>query len=453
MRSFGFAFVVLSLVLPQSLLIAEDRPNFIIIFTDDHGWADLGCQEVYGDVRTPNIDALAAQGVRCTAGYVTAPQCVPSRAGLLTGKYQNRFGVESNNSARMPGGLDGFNTELTIAERLKEAGYETGMAGKWHLGPVSEISRHGFDYVYARNSQRPAWTNFDVRTGHRLEPGLRPDPLYHVDACTMAACSFIRRNRDRPFFFYVAYRAPHVPLDPPPRYLQLFPRAGAERRRRALAMLYAVDRGVGQIVETLRDCGLEERTAIFFLSDNGAPLKMHRRDEPGTGPGWNGSLNDPFKGEKGMLTEGGIRIPYVVMWKGKLPRGAVTDLPVISLDIASTIAKWSGAESEPLDGEDLVQLLGGADTARDRSLFWRWMAQAAVRRGKWKYLVAGKREFLFDLDADPGENRNLLAERPAVARELRSELASWADQLNPPGLPTGDLPPGLQRFYDFYFQQ
>ncbi len=429
----------------------RETPNLLVIFTDDQGWADLGCQGVYGDVRTPNIDELARTGLRCTAGYVTAPQCVPSRAGLLTGMYQNRFGVESNRVVRRPGGLAGFNEQLTLAERLRELGYVTGMAGKWHLGPVGEIPRHGFDYVYARTGRGPAWSNFDTRTGKRVPGRARPDREYHVDACTRAACAFIRANRDRPFFFYLAYRAPHVPLDPPPRYLRLFPTARAERRRRALAMLFAVDKGVGQILRTLRECGLERKTLVFFLSDNGAPLKMHREDAPGIGPGWDGSLNDPFNGEKGMLTEGGIRVPFIVRWPGRIQGGRVYDGPVISLDIAATIlAVVEGQKPAELDGANLLELLENNAAARERTLYWRWEAQAAVRKGKWKLILAGPRTYLFDLDEDGGEHVNLATRHPEVVQSLRKELQRWAGTLRPPGLSDQPLTGAPARFFDFY---
>ncbi|MDP6718214.1 MAG: sulfatase-like hydrolase/transferase, partial [Pirellulaceae bacterium] len=173
-----FLLAMTSIVCPT---LAAPKPNIIVIFTDDHGHADLSCQDVLPDIKTPNIDALAASGVRMTSGYVTAPQCVPSRAGILTGKYQNRFGVESNG---MP--LDGFNAERTIAERLKAAGYATGMIGKWHLGPIPAIPQHGFADVFAKNSGRPGWSNYGLDGGD-AEPGPEATELYHLDACSLAA--------------------------------------------------------------------------------------------------------------------------------------------------------------------------------------------------------------------------------------------------------------------------
>ncbi len=191
-----------------SLAAGPAKPNLIVIYTDDHGWADLGAQGVQKDIRTPHLDALAAGGVRATNGYVTAPQCVPSRGGLLVGKFQGRFLLDSNGSA-----LDGFNQETTIATRLQNAGYATGMSGKWHLGPPEQISRHGFADVYCnQGASGKAWANFDLE-GNTLPGAVVPSPLYHLEANAAAACAFIQRHHDQPFFFYLAFRAPHTPLD------------------------------------------------------------------------------------------------------------------------------------------------------------------------------------------------------------------------------------------------
>jgi len=422
------------------------RPNIIVIFSDDHGYADLSCQDVFDDVRTPHIDSLAAGGVRMTAGYVTAPQCVPSRAGLLAGQYQNRFGVESNAEP-----LDGFNAVQTIAERLKAAGYATGMTGKWHLGPQPQIPTHGFDDVYFKNANREGWANFNL-DGSDREPGPEHSKEYHLDVNSAAACAFIRRHHDEPFFFYCAYRAPHVPLDAPPKYLSRFPGEMPERRRQALAMISAMDDGVGQMLKTLREHDLEERTLIFFIGDNGAPLKIHKHDAPGGGPGWDGSLNDPLNGEKGMLSEGGIRVPFVAYWKGTLPAGLKYDQPVISLDVAATAVALAGLPDDPqLDGVNLIPYLTGEKTtAPHEILFWRWIAQSAARQGKWKYLRGGARKYLFDLEADPEEQHNLIGEHPQIADRLEQKLARWAADLNPPGLETQSMSPVWESYFDFY---
>jgi uncharacterized sulfatase len=419
------------------------RPNVIVIFTDDHGYADLSCQGVLEDVQTPHIDALANSGVRMTSGYVTAPQCVPSRAGLLSGRYQNRFGVESNG---MP--LGGFNAVRTIAERLKETGYATGMVGKWHLGRADEIVQHGFDDVFYQGG---SWINYDIE-GRDVEPGTKFTKLYHLDAKSAAACAFIKRHHDQPFFLYLAYRAPHVPLDATPEYLKRFPGDMPQRRRQALAMLSAVDDGVGSIVGTLRHHDLEEQTLLFFIGDNGAPLKIHKLDAPGGGPGWDGSLNEPLNGEKGMLSEGGIRVPFAMAWKGKLPAGLMYDHPVVSLDVAATALAVAGLpHDEQLDGVNLIPFLcDEREGPPHRQLYWRWIAQSAVREGKWKLLRGGQREYLFDLSVDAEEKHNLLAEHPDVASRLRADLATWTEQLSPPGLQIRPMSSVWERYYDHY---
>lgn len=430
---------------------AARKPNIIVIYTDDHGYADLSSQGIFTDVKTPHIDALAAGGVRMTDGYVTAPQCVPSRGGLLSGQYQNRFGLESNPDAKK-GGLTGFNNALTIAERLQQTGYATGMAGKWHLGTEDRIVDHGFDKVFHKNSSRPGTWNMDLQ-GRDVTLGARNGTGYHLDLISDFACAFIKRFQDRPFFFYLACRAPHVPLDPPQAYLDRFPGKMPERRRKALAMLAAVDDGVGRIMKTLRAHGLEEETLIFVISDNGAPLKIHKRDAPGGGPGWDGSLNDPLNGEKGMLTEGGIRVPFVMYWKETIPGGQVYSHPVISLDVAATTSALAGLPPDPvLDGVNLIpHLTGHNKQAPHDMLYWRWLGQAAVRRGHWKYLIGSGREYLFNLAVDEEEKHNLLPQHPERALQLRTELEAWSRTLQPPGLPAHNRP-AASRFYDWYLE-
>jgi uncharacterized sulfatase len=441
--------VLVSFGCRQPVVAAElSKPNVIVIFTDDHGYADLSSQGVLDDIRTPHIDALAAGGVRMASGYVTAPQCVPSRAGLLSGKYQNRFGVESNG---MP--LDGFHVQQTIAERLKQAGYATGMTGKWHLGPAPEIMRHGFDDVFYKNSNRPGWANYDLE-GNDVTPGPERSSLYHLDANSAAARAFIKRHHHQPFFFYLAYRAPHVPLDATEKYLKRFAGEMPERRRQALAMISAIDDGVGSVLQMLREYDIEERTLIFLIGDNGAPLKIHKLDTPGGGPGWDGSLNDPLNGEKGMLAEGGIRVPFVVYWKGHFAPGLVYEHPVISLDVAATAVALAGLPSDAsLDGVNLVPYLQGrCKEAPHATLYWRWIAQSAVREGRWKYLRGGTREYLFDLEDDRTEKHNLLNTHPEIAKRLRTKLADWAGQLQPPGLKTKQMSEVWERYFDYYLE-
>ena len=209
-----------------------------------------------------------------------------------------------------------------------------------------------------------------------------------------------------------------------------------ERRRQALAMMSAVDDGVGRIINTLREYEIEKQTLVFFIGDNGAPLKIHKLDAPGGGPGWDGSLNEPLNGEKGMLSDGGMRVPFVVYWKGMIPAGQLYDHPVISLDVAATSVALAGLAPDPqLDGVNLMPHLRGEKTSPPHdTLYWRWIAQSAVREGKWKYLRGGARQYLFDLDADREEKHNLLAKHPEIANRLRTKLTSWSQDLTPPGV-------------------
>jgi arylsulfatase A-like enzyme len=424
-----------------------NQPNIIVIFTDDHGWADLGVQGARTDIRTPNLDAIAAGGLRAECGYVTAPQCVPSRAGLLSGRYQNRFGVEQNGVSVEP-----FRSERTIPERLKEAGYVTGMAGKWHLGDNERITEHGFDKVFFKHSNGPGLWNMNLQ-GRDMDLSSHRGG-YHLELIADFACAFIKRYADQPFFLYLAPRAPHTPLDAPEKYASRFPGEMPERRRQALGMISAVDDGVGRILQTLRDQQLEERTLIFAISDNGAPLKVHQLDSPlSEVGGWDGSINSPMNGEKGMLTEGGIRTPWLAYWKGTIPPGQVYKQPVISLDVAATSVAVAGltVNQNELDGVNLMPYFTGQTSAAPHErLYWRWAAQSAVREGQWKLLRGGQREYLFDLDADPGETSNLLDQHPEVADRLREQLRAWASELNPPGVDELSLAPAAKQFFDYY---
>lgn len=445
------------------------KPNIIVVFTDDQGYADIGAAGRLPDVKTPNIDAIAADGVRFTAGYITAPQCSPSRAGLITGRHQQKFGFDTIPDGPLP--LE----EVTIAERLKEHGYISGQVGKWHLEPNAVTlawakqhcpeaikgkfvrppaalihnympGRQGFDEFFTGELQN-YWVNFALN-GKDLAPtgeALKfPDSEFRVDIQTDAALAFIERNHERPFFLYLNYYAPHVPLAATEKYLSRFPGDMPERRRTALAMISAIDDGVGKIRAKIANHGLTEDTIIFYVSDNGAPLGAQSplgsmADVIPVGkPGavWDGSRNDPLTGEKGMLMEAGIRVPFLVSWPAKLPKGSVSDEPVISLDIAATVlAAAGGKPSNDLDGVDLLPLLSGKGNVV-RSLHWRFWNQAAIRKGKWKYFTMGDGpEFLVDLENDIVERHNLIAEYPDIAERLKADLSGWTDELEPPGLP------------------
>ncbi|MEN8865070.1 MAG: sulfatase-like hydrolase/transferase [Akkermansiaceae bacterium] len=425
MRFYFFAFLIsLSTIKADT---SSSRPNIIIIYTDDHGWPDVGPAGIHKDLKTPHLDALASSGVRCTDGYSSAPQCVPSRAGLMTGKYQNRINVPSNSSD-----LTTFNKELTVAEHLKKAGYMTGQIGKWHLGPGNKIGSHGFDFFFNKNANRPCWGNFDL-SGKKSASQLKPHTAYHLDDCSAHALSFIRAQKNNPFFLYLAYRAPHVPLDAPQKHLDRFPGEMPERRRQALAMIAAMDDGVGAITAELAKHNLTKKTLIFYIGDNGAPLKIHKLDAPGGGPGWDGSLNEPLNGEKGMLTEGGIRVPFLVSWPGTIPAGRIYHRPVSALDATVTALELAGLQIPGLDGRNIIpQLKGDVSNDAHEALYWRWVGQTAIRQGDWKLLKNGTRTYLFDLSKDKAERNNLANKMSSRTTELTELLDAWEKTLPAP---------------------
>jgi len=418
----------------------KQKPNIILIYSDDHGWADLGAQGADKDIRTPNLDQLAKDGVRFTRGYVSAPQCVPSRAGVITGRYQQRFGVEDNSKGPLP------LNELTIAERLKSAGYISGWVGKCHLdlgmekgeGKKSRIlpehmpHRQGFE-EYFRGELRQYYASHDLQGKPFADaPHLVTDSRFRVVVQTEAALSFLDRRSvkpDQPWFLYLAWYAPHVPLESPePWFGQTFDKLPLKRRQ-ALAMIAAMDDGLGRLRAKLKEMRQEQNTLIVFIGDNGAPL----------GEVWDGSLNLPMVGQKGMLAEGGIRTPFVAAWPGRWPAGIVYDQPVINLDVAATAIAAADLTRDPaLDGVDLTPFVTGEDKKPPhKRLFWRWGSQAAVLEMPYKLIKLGSRPaLLFDISKPDGENheRNLAAKNPEIVARLEQKLQAWAAELQPPGL-------------------
>ncbi len=301
------------------------------------------------------------------------------------------------------------------------------------------------------------WATYDL-DGNDLNPKgqWRNEEGFRLDIQTDAAVTFIDRHHDEPFFLYLAYFAPHVPLESPEQYLERFPEDMPTRRRYALAMMSAFDDGVGKIRQQLRKHGLLENTLIFFISDNGAPLKVDMKDIPISfkGGAWDGSRNDPWVGEKGTLAEGGIRVPFIVSWPKELPKGAEYDNPVTSLDVAATAMAAAG-QSKPteLDGTDLVPYLTG-DKKGDphKALYWRFWNQAAIRMGKWKYLQLGSAaRFLFDMESPEHENENLIDKHPEIAERLRNNLEKWTLELEVPGIPDGKLNGQEAVWFKHYF--
>lgn len=440
------------LIASHGTLSAADsslRPNVLILLADDLGYADIGVNGCT-DFATPNIDSIARNGVRFTSGYVSGPVCSPSRAGLITGRWQTRFGHEFNHAKAdlAPFGLPA--SVKTAAKWFQEAGYATGHIGKWHLGsmrnPDFRPENRGFDESVWFPGQDKLPPLFYFRHGGAGAPGNpdndpgiertakfffdREDPKFreaartedpYVDtAMAREARSFIERNESRPWFLYVAFLTPHTPLLPPPGSEDAS--IPDEKRRKCAAMVTLLDRSVGEILKTLRDTGQEERTMVVFLSDNGA---VHD----------NGSRNTPLKGFKATLWEGGIREPFVMQWKG-LPAGKVVDAPVSSLDILPTALAAAGISvlpDSPLDGVNLLPFLTGKSKEIPHdALFWRYGDQMAVRQGDWKLvraLDAGKtptlRQGLYNLRDDISEKNDLSAAEPGKVAELQAKWDAW----------------------------
>jgi len=439
----ALALLTILLLAPLAALHAADapkpKPNIIVILADDLGYADLGCQGSK-DVVSPQIDSIAANGVRCTAGYVSAPQCCPSRAGLMTGRYQNRFGFETNDETRK-GGLP--LSERTMADRLKAAGYVTGMVGKWHLGDGENRRpyQRGFDEAFWHSNGGVLFP--DKKTGFisNLYRGAKlvREKEYSTDAFGREAAAFIERHQSAPFFLYLAFVPPHWPMEAKAEHLAQFAHIPDLHRRTMLGMMASLDENVGRVLTTLRETKLEENTLIFFLSDNGGPTgKPRPQPDAAFEYGQNASKNDPCRGVKGDLLEGGIRVPFLVQWKGRIPAGKTCDQPLISLDILPTALAAAGVEAQPdwkLNGTNLLPFLTGEkESAPHDALYWRFRFPStkpaehrwAIRRGDWK-LVKNRTQpvSLYHLATDIGETRNLAAEQRERVAALKKAYQAW----------------------------
>jgi arylsulfatase A-like enzyme len=424
------------------------RPNIVLIQSDDLGYADIG---IHGsrDIPTPNIDRIAREGIRFTNAYVSGPYCSPSRAGLLTGRYPQRFGYEFNPDGSPDYGLP--LTETTIADRLKAAGYRTALFGKWHLGSSGRLHpmRRGFEEFYgflgAEHSYvNVAYTDVGTNLPDPLLDGVQPvsSVTYLTDALALRAVGYIERHASEPFFLYLAFNAAHVPMEAPENYLARFPNIADPERRTYAAMVSAMDDAIGRTLTALHDQKLEEKTLVIFLNDNGGPTM------PTTAV--NGSSNAPLRGSKRQTWEGGIRVPFVMSWKGHLDAGRVDDRPIIQLDVLPTALAAAGVATSgsELDGVNLLPFLTGtAKGAPHDTLYWRLGGMMAIRRGDWKLvktrdgpLVDVDPSALDDLDGaglynlaeDIGETRNRAAERPDKVRELGDSWREWNRQLAKP---------------------
>jgi arylsulfatase A-like enzyme len=425
--------------LPAAATAATRRPNIIVILADDLGYGDLGFQDSK-DIPTPNLDQLARSGVRFTNAYVSHPFCSPTRAGLLTGRYQQRFGHENNPVYNPRDEVSGLPIEeTTLPQVLAKAGYATGLVGKWHLGaaPKFHPMKRGFtemfgflggghDYFKAQLEGEPREYLIPIqRSGEPVR-----ESEYLTDAFSREAAAFVERHRARPFFLYLAYNTPHTPLQVSEKYLDRFRNVADLKRRSYAAMVSSLDDGVGKVMDALRRTQLESDTLVLFLSDNGGP------------PAANASNNGPLRAAKGTVYEGGVRVPFLARWKGKLKPGVYRE-PVISLDIFPTAAIAAGADPAaltPLDGVDLLPHLNGeSNRPPHESLFWRTGGGVsyAVRQGNWKLVKASGSAApeLYDLASDVGESRDLAPTEQAAVSKLQQAYDIWNRAMKPPVFP------------------
>jgi len=427
--------LLLLLALCPSLFAAQ--PNVLVIIADDLGYADIG---VHGGkaVPTPNIDALAASGVRCTNGYVTAPYCSPSRAGFLTGKAQTRFGHEFNphvgDEAKLGLPLD----QRTIANVMNDAGYSTALVGKWHQGfdaahhPQSRGFDEFFGFLVGGHNfllHKDAEPEFGSAHSHdMIYRGREVQRLdgYTTDLFTDEALSFMDRNAAKPWFLYLAYNAVHTPLEIADKFKDRIPASVSDENRRGyLSLLLGLDDAIGRISAELK--ARHPNTLVFFFSDNGGS---------GRKPffAYNTGINTPLRGDKGQTLEGGIRVPFFVSWPGQLSAGKIYEHPVSAMDVLPTACSIANAKlPDGVEGVNLLSYLKGekADTPHE-ILVWRFGPQKAIRRGKWKLVevrdMEGKTQSgwqLYDLEADISETKDLAAEKPELVTELAKAWNDW----------------------------
>ncbi len=461
--------------------LEERPPNIVLILADDLGWNDVSMNGPNPTTQTPNIDALAAEGITFTQGYAANGTCAPSRAALMSGRYGTRFGFEftptptgmmpivellGNAVERPLQPLTVSNTEqaslsydemgmppseITLAELLADQGYHTVHIGKWHLGRVNGMAAHeqGFaesllmasglygrrddqDVIQARQNFDPIdrflWAALNFAASFNGGPRFEP-PKYLTDYYTDQAVKVIEANKDRPFFLYLAHWAPHTPLQASKEDYEALSHIELHRERVYAAMIRSLDRGVGRVMQALKTNGIDENTLVMFTSDNG-------------GAGYIGlpDVNEPYRGWKITLFEGGIRVPFLARWPARLPAGETFDAPVHHFDMYATAAAAAGADlptDRVMDGVDLTAYITGIDTSQapHEYLFFRSGAAQAVRDGRWKLMVSApegqpRKEWLFDLSAE-GEWRDLLAEQPDIAARLREALAGHNHEQEP----------------------
>ena len=437
-----------ALALLQATALADDAPrppNIVLIVSDDQGYHDLGC---FGneEIQTPRLDRLAREGVRLTSFYVTWPACTPSRGSLLTGRYPQRNGlydmirndmvnyghkfseIEYAFSPEMTLGLD--LREVTIADVLRKAGYATGMVGKWDSGRARRFlpTSRGFDSFYGfANTGIDYWTHerYGIPSMFRGTERIKEEG-YATDLFRREAVAFVKQHRDRPFFLYLAPNAPHSASNlerdsfqvPDDVLKERYPRHDPEQRRtKYMGMVTSLDDAVGEVLDTLRELELEEKTLVIFHSDNG---------------GGGQADNGPLKGRKAQMWEGGLRVPAIVRWPGKLPAGSVCDEFLTTLEVLPTLLAAAGAmppANVKLDGFDMTAALRGDMPSPRKEMFWERRLDKAARVGPYKWVKTEKGGGLFDLASDLGETHDLSAEQPELLAKIQARFAAWKAEM------------------------
>ncbi|MDX6747915.1 sulfatase [Polaribacter sp. PL03] len=418
---------------------AQKKPNIVFLFADDAGYADFG---FHGSkvMITPNLDKLAKQGVRFEQAYVSDPTCGPSRAGIITGKYQQRFGFEENN---VPGYMsavsaqDGIDMgvpveEVTMADYLKKEGYATAFYGKWHLGGADKFhpTKRGFDEFYGfRGGARSyyPYKNPPKEILNKLEEGFgnfKEHEGYLTDVLAEKSIDFIERNKEKPFFAFLSFNAVHTPMNATPEDMAKFPNLTGKRREVA-AMTLALDRACGKVLDKLKELGLEENTIVIFSNDNGGPSDKNASD------------NYPLSGSKSNHLEGGVRVPFLMKWPGKVKANTTFKNPISTLDLLPTFYAAAGGDVssvKDLDGVDLLPYINGKINKRPHeTLFWKKDARATIRKGDWKLIRFPDRPAkLFYIPGDIKELKDLASLEPDRLKEMYKELYEWELTLERP---------------------
>lgn len=441
-------------ILEQMKIVSVDTPNVIVILTDDQGYADVGFNGSK-DIATPHIDRIANEGVRFDRGYVSFPVCGPSRAGLLTGRYQSRFGYDLNASENPEDPNAGLPlSENMIPAVVKPAGYVSTVIGKWHMGnhPNFHPLERGFDEFFGftnggHNYYAEKYRDVDLSKAKssallyqtRLVRNRETIDAsgYLTDILSDEAVDFVKRKHEEPFFMYLAYNAPHAPLQAPPKYTDRFPHIEDEKRKIYAGMISAVDDGVGRLLDTLDELDIADNTMVFFLSDNGGPQVRAK----------NGSINLPYRGGKGDLFEGGVRVPYAMRWPAQIPAGIDYPHPVSSLDILATMVAANDIDTsinKQLDGVNLVPYVQDpafTDMPHDK-LFWRYIHNDAKSNWKTAVLIGDDKrvtvkgaEMLYDLEQDKGEQTDIKKRFVSTNQSLADEFADWNENMGKQSVP------------------